>query len=85
MNFEMNDEIDFLSKLHIDGIITTNWDDFAEVIFPKFKNMLDNQNSYFLQQQILERFLRYMDVYTNQVQWYSQKKIMKTLLNEMHI
>lgn len=37
MNFEMNDEIDFLSKLHIDGIITTNWDDFAEVIFPKFK------------------------------------------------
>lgn len=37
MNFQMNDEIDFLSKLHIDGIITTNWDDFAEVIFPKFK------------------------------------------------
>lgn len=37
ISYRTNDEINYLSKLHIDGIITTNWDDFAEVVFPKFK------------------------------------------------
>lgn len=40
ISFSDNDEINYLSKLHIDGIITTNWDDFAEVVFPKFKTEL---------------------------------------------
>lgn len=37
ISYSNNDEVNYLSKLHIDGIITTNWDDFAEVVFPKFK------------------------------------------------
>ena len=33
---EYKDEIDMLQTLCIDGIITTNWDDTAERMFPKF-------------------------------------------------
>ena len=29
-------ELNFLSSINIDGIITTNWDDLAELVFPKF-------------------------------------------------
>lgn len=31
-----SEELDLLSKLSIDGVITTNWDDFCERQFPKF-------------------------------------------------
>lgn len=33
---ELNDEIQLLQQLSIDGIITTNWDDVAERMFPSF-------------------------------------------------
>lgn len=29
ISYSNNEEINYLSNLHIDGIITTNWDDFA--------------------------------------------------------
>lgn len=31
------EELDYLSKLNIDGVITTNWDKLAEIVFSKFK------------------------------------------------
>lgn len=31
------DELDYLARLNIDGVITTNWDNLAEMIFSKFK------------------------------------------------
>lgn len=31
------EELDYLSKLNIDGVITTNWDNLAEMVFSKFK------------------------------------------------
>lgn len=37
---EYEEEIELLKKLQIDGIITTNWDDTAERIFPKFKKFV---------------------------------------------
>lgn len=37
---EYKDEISSLQKLNIDGIITTNWDDSAERIFPDFKSYI---------------------------------------------
>ncbi len=33
---EFNEEIELLKTINIDGIITTNWDDLIESIFPKF-------------------------------------------------
>lgn len=33
---EFDEELDLLKKIHLDGIITTNWDDLAEILFPKF-------------------------------------------------
>ena len=34
------EELDLLAKISIEGIITTNWDDFCERIFPKFKTVV---------------------------------------------
>lgn len=34
------DEINILKKCSIDGIITTNWDDFCEQLFPKFQRVI---------------------------------------------
>lgn len=36
-NYEYHDEILALSKLNVDGVITTNWDNFIEQIFPDYK------------------------------------------------
>lgn len=33
---KFNEELDLLQKINLDGIITTNWDDLAEILFPKF-------------------------------------------------
>jgi hypothetical protein len=43
MSFEFQDEIDVLRKSSIDGIITTNWDNFAETLFPDFKTYVGQQ------------------------------------------
>lgn len=40
---EFQDEIDVLRKSSIDGIITTNWDNFAETLFPDFKTYVGQQ------------------------------------------
>lgn len=40
---EFQDEIDILRKSSIDGIITTNWDNFAETLFPDFKTYVGQQ------------------------------------------
>lgn len=34
---EYKNEIELLSKLNVDGIITTNWDTFLESLFPEYK------------------------------------------------
>lgn len=36
-NSEYPDEIKMLSKLNVDGIITTNWDTFIEQVFPDYR------------------------------------------------
>jgi hypothetical protein len=36
-NPEYHEEINALSKLNVDGVITTNWDSFIEQIFPDYK------------------------------------------------
>lgn len=41
------EEIELLQKLCIDGIITTNWDDTAERIFPKFTPYIGQQELIF--------------------------------------
>lgn len=40
-------EIDYLSKLNIDGIITTNWDNLAENIFSKFNVFVGQEDLLF--------------------------------------
>ena len=40
---EYQDELDLLRKSAIDGIITTNWDTFAETLFPDFKTYVGQQ------------------------------------------
>lgn len=40
---EFQGEIDVLRKSSIDGIITTNWDSFAETLFPDFKTYVGQQ------------------------------------------
>jgi hypothetical protein len=37
---EFRKEVEVLTNLNIDGIITTNWDDTAERFFPKFKKFI---------------------------------------------
>lgn len=44
---EYKDEIDMLQNLCIDGIITTNWDDTAERMFPKFTPYIGQQELIF--------------------------------------
>lgn len=44
---EYTDEIELLKGLCIDGIITTNWDDTAERIFPKFTTYVGQQELIF--------------------------------------
>lgn len=41
------EEIELLKKLCIDGIITTNWDDTAERMFPEFKSYIGQQELLF--------------------------------------
>jgi len=41
------EELDLLAKINIDGIITTNWDDTAERIFPKFTRYVGQQELFF--------------------------------------
>ncbi|MEQ9825361.1 MAG: SIR2 family protein [Puniceicoccaceae bacterium] len=36
-NSELKDEVAQLSKLNVDGVITTNWDLLCETLFPKYK------------------------------------------------
>lgn len=40
-------ELNFLSSINIDGIITTNWDDLAELVFPKFKTFVGQEDLLF--------------------------------------
>lgn len=42
-----SDELALLSKLSIDGVITTNWDDFCERQFPKFKKYVGQKELLF--------------------------------------
>lgn len=42
-----SEELALLSKLSIDGVITTNWDDFCERQFPKFKNYVGQKELLF--------------------------------------
>lgn len=44
---EYKEEIDMLQNLCIDGIITTNWDDAAERMFPKFTPYIGQQELIF--------------------------------------
>lgn len=44
---EYSDEIDLLKNICIDGVITTNWDDTAERIFPKFVTYTGQQDLIF--------------------------------------
>ena len=40
-------EVDILSTLNVDGVITTNWDMFIEQIFPTIKRILVKTNCFF--------------------------------------
>ena len=40
-------ELDYLSNLNIDGVITTNWDNLAENIFPKFNVFVGQEDLMF--------------------------------------
>lgn len=42
-----SEELDLLSKLSIDGVITTNWDDFCERQFPKFNKYVGQKELLF--------------------------------------
>ena len=42
-----SEELDRLSKLSIDGVITTNWDDFCERQFPKFNRYVGQKELLF--------------------------------------
>ena len=44
---EYKDELELLANINIDGIITTNWDDIAERIFPKFIRYIGQQELFF--------------------------------------
>lgn len=44
---EYEDEIHMLERLCIDGIITTNWDDTAERLFPKFTSYIGQEQLIF--------------------------------------
>ncbi|WP_321437283.1 SIR2 family protein [uncultured Bacteroides sp.] len=41
------EEIELLTKINIDGIITTNWDDLAELLFPKFTTYVGQEELIF--------------------------------------
>ena len=41
-------ELDLLRAANIDGIITTNWDDFVDRLFPKFKTFIGQDELIFL-------------------------------------
>ena len=44
---QFNEELSLLSKINIDGIITTNWDDTVERIFPKFTKYIGQHELFF--------------------------------------
>lgn len=44
---EYEDEIHMLERLCIDGVITTNWDDTAERLFPKFTSYVGQEQLIF--------------------------------------
>jgi len=47
MPVKYKEELTYLSNLNIDGVITTNWDDLAELIFPKFKRFIGQEQLLF--------------------------------------
>lgn len=44
---QYKEELNFLSSINIDGIITTNWDDLAELVFQKFKSFVGQEDLLF--------------------------------------
>lgn len=44
---EWKDELEILRNAPVDGVITTNWDDLAEQIFPKFKTYIGQEELLF--------------------------------------
>lgn len=44
---KFNGEIELLKKINLDGIITTNWDDLAEILFPKFTTYVGQEELVF--------------------------------------
>lgn len=44
---EWKEELDILKNAPVDGVITTNWDDLAEQIFPKFKTYIGQEELLF--------------------------------------
>mgnify|MGYP003291234041 FL=1 len=44
---ELKEEIELLQSINIDGIITTNWDDLIECIFPKFTSYVGQEELIF--------------------------------------
>lgn len=47
INETYKDEIELLQSINIDGIITTNWDELAENIFPRFTRYIGQQELIF--------------------------------------
>lgn len=47
INETYHEEIELLRSISIDGIITTNWDELAETIFPKFTRYIGQQELIF--------------------------------------
>lgn len=43
----INKEIKLLKKINIDGIITTNWDNFCELVFPNFNSFIGQEELIF--------------------------------------
>ena len=44
INPQYNEEIELLQHINIDGIITTNWDDVLEQLFPKYTKLVGQED-----------------------------------------
>lgn len=44
---DFDEEIELLKKINLDGIITTNWDDLTEILFPKFTTYVGQEELIF--------------------------------------